>query len=210
MNNNYKIKKITKLYENCNRCGLPIINCICNDIRELKTEAKIWIISSKKELTRASNTARILKLSNKYSTEIFIWERTKEPRKLIEKIESKKYDVYLLFPITEETKFRKTMFTKGSKIPAFIIIDGTWQEAKKIFRKSSYLSNIKVLSLEPERNSNFLLRRGIEEGNLCTIETAIEVLKLNNENKNAIEIERIFELFQKSYKSGLSGHKIKN
>lgn len=204
-----KIKRITSLYESCNNCGLPTINCICNKVKTVETKAKIWILSSQKELTRASNTARILKLVNGYSTEVFTWERTNEPVELINKIKSKEYDVYLLFPVNKENKSREVKFIKSDKTPAFIIIDGTWNEAKKIFRKSPYLNEVPMLTLKPENNSSFILRRGIEEGSLCTIETAIEVIKMNDEKYEAHEIKNIFELFQESYKCGLSGHIVK-
>lgn len=201
-----KIKRITSLYESCNNCGLPTINCICNKVTTVETKAKIWILSSQKELTRASNTARILKLVNGYSTEIFTWERTNEPVELIKKINSNEYDVYLLFPVNDENRSREVEFVKSKKTPAFIIIDGTWNEAKKIFRKSPYLNEVPMLTLKPENNSSFILRRGVEEGSLCTIETSIEVLKMNGEKREANDINSIFSLFQENYKCGLSGH----
>ncbi|MEG0295118.1 MAG: tRNA-uridine aminocarboxypropyltransferase [Clostridium sp.] len=201
-----KIKRITSLYESCNNCGLPTINCICNKVTTVETKAKIWILSSQKELTRASNTARILKLVNGYSTEIFTWERTNQPVDLIKKINSNEYDVYLLFPVNDENRSREVKFVKSKKTPAFIIIDGTWNEAKKIFRKSPYLNEVPMLTLKPENNSSFILRRGIEEGSLCTIETAIEVLKMNGEKREANDINSTFSLFQENYKCGLSGH----
>lgn len=210
MNLKHNIKRITNLYESCNNCGLPKINCICNKVNEIKSEAQFWILSSEKEIIRASNTARVLKLINKESTEIYIWERKNEPKELIEKIESNKYDIYLLFPTDERTKERKVTFKKGEKIPAFIIIDGTWKEAKKIFRKSSYLENLNIIEITSADNSNFILRRGVEPGNLCTIESAIEMLNINNEHKLAKRVHEAFELFQYSYKCGQSGHKVKN
>ena len=80
----YKVKQITKLYESCNKCGLPEMNCICNSVPKLKTNAKIWILSTEREFSRPSNTARLLKLANPESTELILWERTKAPEKLIQ------------------------------------------------------------------------------------------------------------------------------
>ena len=54
----------------------------------------------------------------------------------------------------------------------------------------------------------FFLRRGQEEGNLCTIEAAIELLKMNEENDASEKIDMDFDLFLDSYKAGASGHKI--
>ncbi len=203
----YKVKQVTKLYESCNKCGVPSINCICSEAPRLETAAQIWILSSEKELVRPTNTARILKLANEDSTEIFVWERTKPPEALIKRLQSKEYDVYLLFPTDEESKYRAVEFRISNKPTAFIIIDGTWQEAKKIFNRSPYLAEIPMLSLKIEEKSSFQLRRGIADGGICTIEVAVEVLKLNGEDSKANTLKEYFHLFQDSFRCGASGHK---
>lgn len=210
MNSNYKVKQITSLYKSCNQCGLPIINCICTSYPKIETEAKLWILSTEKEFYRPSNTARLLKLVNPASTEIFLWERTKNPEALLKNFQNGIYDKYLLFPVdAEKTISRRVEFKKSGKIPAFIIIDGTWKEAQNIFRKSDYLRNLPLLSLEPNYVSSYDLRNGAAEGNLCTIETGIEVLKLNGEIKNLEIVKDLYDLFLKSYRAGKSGHKVK-
>jgi DTW domain-containing protein YfiP len=211
MNCKYKVKPITSLYDSCNKCGLPKINCICYKAPEVTTSAKIWILSTEKEFYRPSNTARLLNLINPNSTEIFLWERTKQPEKLIENINNEKYETYLLFPIEDDNeKCIKAEYKSTGKIPAFILIDGTWKEARKILRKSDYLNNLPRISLEPNFKSQYDLRRGATEGNLCTIEAAIEVLKINNELENSRAIDNFYNLFLRSYKAGASGHKLKD
>jgi DTW domain-containing protein YfiP len=207
----YKVKPITSLYDSCNKCGLPKINCICDKSPEVTTSSKIWILSTEKEFYRPSNTARLLKLINPNSTEIFLWERTKKPEKLIKNINNEKYETYLLFPIEDDNEqYRKVEYKNTGKIPAFILIDGTWKEARKILRKSDYLNKLPRISLEPNFKSQYDLRRGATEGNLCTIEAAIEVLKINNELENSQAIDNFYNLFLRSYKVGASGHKLKD
>ena len=206
----YKIKQITSLYESCNQCGLPIINCICNKFAKVCTKAKLWILSSEREFYRPSNTARLLKLINPDSTEIFQWERMKSPEQLVENIRTERYSAFVLFPTeNEELETRKVEFEPTKKIPAFIILDGTWKEARKIFRKSDYLKGLPIVSLEPTHTSNYDLRKGATEGDLCTIEAAIEILKINGEMYSSQAIEDYYKLFLKSYKAGVSGHKVK-
>ena len=210
MNLNSKVKPITSLYNSCNKCGLATINCICGKTTQIKSEAEIWIISAEREVYRPSNTARLLKLINPNSTEIFIWERKNQPQKLIEKINDGRYKVFLLFPAEDdELKGRRIEYKSIGKIPAFIIIDGTWKEAKKILTKSSYLKEIPIISLEPKYKSEFDLRRGAGEGNLCTIEAAIEVLELNEETESSLKIKEFYNLFLKSFKASMGGHRLK-
>lgn len=202
----YKVKQITSLYESCNRCGLPIVNCICHRSTKVRTKAKFWILSSEREFYRPSNTARLLKLINPDSTEIFLWERTKSPQQLIENIRMEKYTTFVLFPAeTDELKIRKVKYERTDKIPAFILLDGTWKEARKIFRKSPFLKGLPIVSIEPNYASSYDLRRGAAEGNLCTIEAAIEMLKINDECEASQTIEGCYNFFLKSYKASVSG-----
>lgn len=206
----YKVKQITKLHESCSKCGLPIINCICNSVHKIETKAKIWILSTEREFSRPSNTARLLKLVNPESTELFLWERTKAPEKLIEYINSGEYEIYILFPTeNDESLERKVQDKNSEKIPAFIILDGTWKEASKILRKSDYLKTLPRISLNPIHRTEYTLRKGASEGELCTIEAAIEVLKLNGEIEKATLVKSTFDLFLKSFKAGVSGFKLK-
>jgi len=206
----YKVKQITSLFESCNECGLPLINCICNRSTKVSTKAKFWILSSEREFYRPSNTARLLKLINPDSTELFLWERTKNPEQLIRNISMEKYAPFAVFPAEdEESGKRKVVFERTDKTPAFIILDGTWKEARKIFRKSNFLKSLSIISIEPHNTSNYDLRRGAAEGNLCTIEAAIEILKMNGELETSQAIDDYYNLFLKSYKAGVNGHKIR-
>lgn len=203
-------KQITKVCNNCSECGLPVITCICNSIKEVETKANFIILSSEREIHRNTNTANLLKLINPKSTEIIIWKREEVSEKVLNYINSDIYSTYLIFPIiNEEMKKRKIKYSKSNRIPVFIIVDGTWKEAWKIIRKSDYLNKLPIISLDIERRSKFSLRRGQEEGKLCTIETAIELLRMNKENNISEIIDKSFELFLESYKAGMSGHKIK-
>ena len=122
-----------------------------------------------------------------------------------------KYTAYVLFPTeTDELKDRKVKYERTDKIPAFILLDGTWKEARKIFRKSPFLKGLPIVSIESNYPSNYDLRRGAAEGNLCTIEAAIEALKINDECEASQTIEGCYNFFLKSYKASISGHQIKD
>jgi len=224
MDSRFKVKQITKLYESCDKCGLPIINCICNIVPKIKTKSKIWILSTEREFRRPSNTARLLKLVNPDSTEFFLWERTKSPEKLIEHINNNFFQTYILFPIDDDLQekdfinmnlsnnwnidYKQSKYEISYKTPAFILLDGTWKEAAKMFRRSEYLKNIPKISLKPSYNSEYTLRKGASNGELYTVEAAIEILKLNGELENAKIIKDVFDLFMKSFKAGSNGVRV--
>lgn len=206
-------KQITKVCNNCNRCGLPEITCICDKIKIVKTKAKFIILSSERELYRKTNTASLLKQVNPESTEIITWRRG-ETSEVINNyinnyINNEIYKVFLVFPdINEDLKLRKIEYVSSKCISVFIIVDGTWGEAWKIIRKSDYLKELPVIALETNKVSKFTLRKGQDEGNLCTIETAIELLNINEEKLHGEKIDYNFNLFLEGYKAGASGHRV--
>lgn len=59
-----------------------------------------------------------------------------------------------------------------------IVLDETWQEAKKIYNKNAYLESAPKAILNTARISDYRLRRSQREGGLCTVECIIEILKM--------------------------------
>ncbi|TGE32112.1 tRNA-uridine aminocarboxypropyltransferase [Desulfosporosinus sp. Sb-LF] len=206
MNRPIKVKQITRLYESCNRCGLPTLTCICNIVSPINTKAKFLILSSEREFYRASSTGRLLKLINPGSTEIFLWERTNPSPGLMANIQKYRGKAYLLFPAESTDMVARSVGEVEEGPVAFVLIDGTWKEARKIVRKSDYLKDLPLVSLKPDYESRFSLRRGRVEGTICTIEAAMEILKLTGEIAQERIIGEYFDLFLKHYKAGTSSH----
>ncbi|KGK88104.1 DTW domain containing protein [Desulfosporosinus sp. HMP52] len=206
MDNAFKVKQITKLYDSCNQCGLPTLTCICNMVTPINSRAKFWVLTSEREFSRPSSTGRLLKLINPLSTEIFLWERTKPSQKLIEMMTNFKGNTYLLFPSENEDFESKSLSNLQEETNAFILIDGTWKEARKIFRKCDYLKSIPQISIKPDYESEFTLRRGRLQKTLCTIEAAMEILKSTGETEQQRIVEQYFNLFLKHYKAGANSH----
>ena len=67
---------------------------------------------------------------------------------------------------------------QAGKRPLFILLDATWSEARKMFRKSPYLDGFPVLSLHPDLLSRYQLRRSKRDDHFCTSEVAALCLEL--------------------------------
>jgi DTW domain-containing protein YfiP len=85
------------------------------------------------------------------------------------------------------------------KRPLFILLDGTWDEARKMFRKSPYLQNFPVLSLQPELLSRYTLRRAQSEAHLCTAEVGALCLALSQDLPAAQALDAYFDVFTEHY-----------
>ena len=68
-----------------------------------------------------------------------------------------------------------------------------------MFRRSEYLKNIPKISLKHLTILNTPLEKGHPTENICTVEAAIEILKLNGELENAKIIKDVFDLFMKRF-----------
>jgi DTW domain-containing protein len=68
------------------------------------------------------------------------------------------------------------------KRPLFILLDGTWAEARKMFGRIPCLNHLPVLSLQPGQSSMYKLRRSRRDDHFCTSEVAALCLNLAGEH----------------------------
>ena len=157
---------------------------------------KIFLLTHERELHRATNTGALaLESTNKF-VERIVWERVNPNKNLIQLIENN--EAVLLYSKDESSSAMS--LTESTLAPSpvspvtieeyenIIIIDGTWQESKKIFNQSPYLKVAPQFTLKTENDSKYKLRANQPKGGLCTIECIIEVLKLRGQNKLASEM----------------------
>tara|TARA_R110000744_G_scaffold7183_4_gene24602 strand:+ start:4173 stop:4685 length:513 start_codon:yes stop_codon:yes gene_type:complete len=167
---------------------------------------KIFLLTHERELRRATNTGCLAIENANNLVERILWERVNPNKVLTRLIENN--EAALLYSKAEPSEqVALTILSEvTSAIPALIpltieeyeniiIIDGTWQEAKKIFNQSPYLKSAPHFTLKTEKNSLYKLRANQPEGGLCTIECIIEVLKLKGQNKIAAELIEKFDQF---------------
>jgi DTW domain-containing protein YfiP len=87
----------------------------------------------------------------------------------------------------------------ASKRPLFVLLDATWPEARKMFRKSPYLNHLPVLSLESEQISRYRLRRSRRDDHFCTSEVAALCMDLAGETLAAQTLEAYLDVFTHHY-----------
>jgi len=76
-----------------------------------------------------------------------------------------------------------------------ILLDATWQEARKMFNKSPYLKNLPRAHIKPRQISQYQLRRNQPEGGLCTAECVVEILIAKNHLDIAERLDTAFAHF---------------
>ena len=76
---------------------------------------------------------------------------------------------YLVFPgeYVAAERVVSVVQPDTGKRPLFVLLDATWSEARKMFRKSPYLDSLPVLSLQAEQLSRYKLRRSKRDDHFC-------------------------------------------
>jgi DTW domain-containing protein YfiP len=87
------------------------------------------------------------------------------------------------------------------KRPLFILLDATWTEARKMFRKA-YLDKFPVLSLQAEQMSRYRLRRSKRDDHFCTAEVAAMCLDLAGDSRASQALDAYLDVFSLHYLSG--------
>lgn len=194
----------------CPMCLLGKDNCTCDIRTQLNTNASFMLIMHGIEVLKPSNTGRLI-ADLIPDTQAFLWSRTEPDPQMLAIIESDNYLPVVIFPHEYcddknirmyESEVADLAGSACDKRILFILLDGSWREAKKMFRKSPYLSQCPVLSINPKRMARYVLRKGSHDFQLSTAEVAILLLEALGEVDNAASLEAWFDLFVEVTKHG--------
>ncbi len=191
--------------ERCTGCRLLPSHCICALRPIVSTNAGVCLIMADTEALKPSNTGWLI-ADVVPDTMAFEWARTTVDPALLAVLADPQWQPYVVFPGTfVEPERVITQLPEAAnasiatKRPLFILLDATWQEARKIFRKSPYLNHLPVLSLTPEQLSRYRLRRAQRENHLCTSEVAAMCMGLAGETLAAQTLEAYLDVFTEHY-----------
>ena len=134
-------------------------------------------------------------------TAAFGWARTEVDPALLAMLADPQWQPYLVFPgeFVPAERVVTDVTVQAGKRPLFVLLDATWPEARKMFRKSPYLNHLPVLSLQPEQLSRYRLRRSKREDHLCTSEVAALCMELAGEPHAAQMLEAYLDVFTTHY-----------
>ena len=106
---------------------------------------KIFLLTHERELLRASNTGALATSLVPEIVERVVWQRNTPSETILEAIRGEK--TVLLYPLEDES-------TEAAPIADFdniILLDATWQEARKIFNRSAYLKDLPRAQIQPQQ-----------------------------------------------------------
>lgn len=149
---------------------------------------KIILLTHSREMDRANNTGQLVKHVLGDSARVVEWHRKQPDAELLTAIEAGL--VGLVFPKDDEN-ISENVCEIPKSLLYLVLIDATWQEARKMYNQSPYLKALPKVSLVDAPKSIYPLRRNQIEGGLCTAECVIHLL---TESENVIEAQQLSQL----------------
>lgn len=199
----------TQLGQYCPACHLRKIACLCARRPVLQSRAKFFLLVHERELAKTTNTGHLV-VNAFAGAEYGIWSRVEPPKRLLSLIDDGAYEPLVVFPADAVSASVTDVSTipshRSAKSPLLILLDATWQQASKMYRQSSYLAGLSLLSLQPQQASRYGLRRNQGDGHLSTVEVVIEILAQMQETAAAQGLNRYFQDFLHHYQASRSDH----
>ena len=187
-------------------------HCLCAVHPRVATHAAVCLLMADIEPLKPSNTGWLI-ADVVPDTFAFGWARTEVDPALLALLADPQWQPYVVFPgefvaperVVHALSQPQPQPRGGGAVesapqrPLFILLDATWPEARKMFRKSPYLERFPVLSLQPEQISRYRLRRSRRGDHFCTAEVAALCLELAGEAHAAQVLDAYLDVFSHCY-----------
>lgn len=205
----FRLKQSTKPFiargaqiTRCMYCRVAESLCLCAHQPDINTRVAAMLIVSENEVFKPSNTGRLIADTIK-DTSVFQWHRTEPCADMLAQLADEKYAPVLVFPATSVEEKAKVVtassFVADDKIPLLVFIDGSWREARRIYRKSAYLQSLPMMSITPDTVSDYIMRKSENEQYLATAEVASLILQEIGEPQAANALHYWFNAFKETY-----------
>jgi DTW domain-containing protein YfiP len=184
----------------CAQCRVIPEYCLCAWRPRVAARSAMCLLMYDVEPLKPSNTGWLI-ADVIDDTSAFGWSRTAVDERLLSLLDDPQWQPYIVFPgeFVEPQRVVSEVLPAAGKRPLFILLDATWTEARKMFRKSPYLERFPVLSLAPEQLSRYRLRRSKRDDHFCTAEVAALCLELAGDQTAAQVLDAYLDVFSNHY-----------
>jgi len=173
--------------EICYKCYRPQTSCICDHIiSPINTNTKFVILMHPKEFRKTKNGTGHMTNNSLNNCELHIGIDFTNHKRVNELLNDKSYEPYILYPDKNSIRLN-TQSIPNEKKSLIFIIDSTWPCSKKMLRLSKNLHNLKKVSFEHNKSSQFKIKTQPNQHCLSTIESTLCLL----EQLNLQEVESI-------------------
>ncbi|RML44782.1 tRNA-uridine aminocarboxypropyltransferase [Pseudomonas syringae group genomosp. 3] len=184
----------------CPQCRVIDSYCLCAWRPTVAAESGMCLLMYDTEPMKPTNTGWLIADVIK-DTYAFGWSRVEIDAHLRALLDDPQWQPYIVFPgeFVAQERVVAEVAREDGKRPLFILLDATWNEARKMFRKSPYLEKFPVLSLAPEQISRYRLRRSKRDDHFCTAEVAALCLELAGDVSASGVLDAYLDVFSAHY-----------
>ena len=150
------------------------MTCYCAHVTELPTRTRVVVLQHPRERGNAIGTAHMAKLCLP-AADIVVGVDFSTHRRARSLLADPHAPAVLLYPATDARDLR----TDPPQGPVtLVVLDGTWSHAKTLLKRNPWLRSLPRIAFQPERPSEYRIRREPQESYVSTIEALAAALGL--------------------------------
>ena len=190
-------------WDRCPGCLLPKESCICRARPTLEAAIDFWLFFHPEEMRKPTNTGKLI-ADCFPATRVTEWTRIPTPADWEASRQNDDVDVFIVFP--DDYPPRESRFVpfpteeRSGRRRTFLLLDGTWQQARKMLKRSAYLDEVPIVGIDPDFHSTYGLRHASDPHRLCTAEVGVALLEEAGEQRAAELFRSYFRLFDLQYR----------
>ncbi len=179
----------------CQRCCKAEKACICQWIQPVDTKAELIVLQHPTEVNRPIGTARILDLSLS-NCQVFVGEDFSDNEALNRALTRRDIQWFVLYP-GEDAQPVSTLVEAKSQQPnfdheqperiGFILLDGTWKKAFKMWQLSVCLHSLPTCLLDNAKAGRYQIRKSSKQAGVSTVEAGYYALKAVDPDNQSLE-----------------------
>jgi DTW domain-containing protein YfiP len=164
----------------CEGCGRPPIVCICAALVTVVPRTKVVVLQHPREADNAIGTAWMVERC--FGAERIVGVELENDPRFARALSDPAAPAILLAPGPSAID----LHARPPEGPVtLIVVDGTWSQAKKLFRVNPSLARLPRYAFQPASPSNYRIRREPADHCVSTIEATVAALALLEERRGS-------------------------
>ncbi|NVK73742.1 MAG: DTW domain-containing protein [Oceanospirillaceae bacterium] len=188
----------------CSHCLMAEFACFCHLRKASPSAVEFILLFHRDEIHKPTNSGRLIADLFPQDTHAYLWSRTEPPKALLQHLETKHDNCTLLFPNTEtaqrqgrQQRLFDQPINKSDEKHTFIILDGTWKQASKMFHQSEWLKQIPHFEISSESQRSFLVRHSQHQMQFATAEVTAMLLDTLGHQQQSQRLLDYYQAFNK-------------
>lgn len=170
----------------CYRCVKPVSHCVCALLPRVENQTPVVILQHPRERHHPLGTVRMARLALQ---QVEVREcGPRDTEAMARATAAWPAGAALLFPGPQARELGE--LPPPERPRALVVLDGTWHQAKTLYRASKALQALPHVALTPPRPSQYQIRREPQRNYVSTLEAivhALQILEPETDNLNALE-----------------------